>query len=248
MNTDKMTSDAVQDQFINELNIKLDYVLQQHTIVLNNDSTISQKNEILTGLARLQHLEDYTGVINTLESLEPDEEQLATILSDVCSLDVSTVMELVESFDPSILEVLKRYIYQKEAENETKVDADLKLIEGFKVFNEAIGKDNVGTKLLESGVISGQKFETYLPFAEDSIVVERNPDKTAENFLSLLILSIDGYNSPITVYRKYSYQILQNLNTVSDIEVRVLNLISKYSELKKALDEKNRLSSSGTQT
>lgn len=248
MNASYESSESTQDKFISELHKKLDYVLQQHTIVTVEDTDIWTKNELLTALGRLQHLEDYSAVIHTLESMVSDEEELSIILSDVCALDEQTVMSAISEFNPTVLETLKTYIYQIESERDVSTERPLKLIEGLRLFTTEVCKDSIVAKLLQSGLLPGQRFETYLSFVQSDLHVENNTVKTAENILSLLIASSDGYNAPITVYRKYSMQILGNLNLVTEVEVKILGLIAKYSEIKKVNDEKARLSSASAQT
>lgn len=242
MNADNDSTESVHDKFVMEIHSKLNYILLQHTVVMSETAEISDKNEVLTALGRLQHLEDYSAVIHTLESMQSDEEQLSIILSDVCALDQLSIMELIESFNPTILETLKTFVYQIEAEREVSDERPMLLIEGLKLLTAEVCKDSVASKLLQAGILPAQKFETYLSFVGEDLLVQGNVDRTAENILSVLALSIDGYNAPITVYRKYSTQILNSLNLVTEVEVKILGLIAKFSEIKKAYDEQKRLS------
>lgn len=240
-----ISTDDLKDRFVLELHVKLDYILQQHTIKLIPEATLTQKNEILTSLGHLQKLEDYTGVIRLLESLENDEEILSTIISDSTLMDKTEVMSIIESFSPSVLTSLKQYIYTQE-DSVPKDTPRFDILTNIKLFSNFVNGNALGVKLVQSGVLVGQRFFEYLTFIKDDIVVKGQEDLTVSNILSLLYISTDGFNSPLLVYRKYSYNILQDLNLVSKIEVKLLEQISKYTEFKKAHHESSKLLQTGT--
>lgn len=239
------SKDDMKDRFVRELHVKADYMLEQHTLELVSEATLAQKNEILKAFAHMQALEDYTGIICVLESLEPVEVQLSTILSDMTTMDEATLMSLVKKFNPRTLEVLKTYIYSKEQDVQNSSEPSRVLMKNFRAFSEVIGRNNLGVAMVANGMLPGQRFHTYLAYIESSIV-GKNDDETAENFLSVIYLSQDGVNAPLLVYRKYSYQVLQDLNLVSRVEIKILGMIAKLAEYKKAEDEKARISSTGS--
>lgn len=241
-NQGNISNDELKDSFVKELHTKLDYILEQHTLKLIESATIAQKNDILSSLAHIQKLEDYTGIIRILESFANDDEQLSIILSDATMMDQTEVLSLIESFNPSTLSRLKDFIYQKEDESKQSGEVQLNLLENLKLFNTFANKESLGALMLKSGTLLGDRFITYYPFIEDDIAVKGDNDQTALNFLSVLYLSADGYNSPLLVYRKYSFQVLKDLNLVSVIEVKLLDLIGKYTEFRNNHNEAKRIS------
>lgn len=236
-----ISSDDLKDRFTQELHDKLDFMLNEHTVKLTDEATIHEKNELLYAFGLIQHLEDYTGVIRILESFEDNETQLSLILEDLCVLDQTQIMMIVESFQPKILATLKAFIYQKESEETTIDDRDAKILRNLRQFFGVHGKDNIAYKLIEANMLVGARFTTYLPYVEGNLVEENN-DATALNILSLIYMSIDGFNNPLLMYRKYSYQLLHDLNKVSAIEVLVMRLMAKFNEAKDVQNEKDRLS------
>lgn len=234
-------SDGQVDRFFLELHKQLNIVLEQHSIKMIDTASIYEKNEIIHALAFIQHLEDYTGIIRTLETFEPNEVQLATILSELCMFDQIKIMELVETFNPRMLQTLKKFIYQKEEAAENKDPKDTKIVKHIKFFNSVFKEDNIGAQLARSNILIGEAFETYLDYIQD-IVITPDDSRTALNILSVLYLSRDGFNSPLLVYRKYSYRLIQDLDKVSRVEVQLLNHIAKLNEYQKAEDEKVRFS------
>jgi hypothetical protein len=231
----------MRDMFVDELNVQLNFVLQQHMVKLVDTATVSEKNEILLALAHVQNLEDYTGIIRTLETFESPESQFARVIAELSMLDESKVIELVETLNPRVLEILKTYIYKKEEANEKAETVDPKQLKQIRFFAQVLGKETLGGQLVASGIRVGEYFETYLDLVQDHVVAE-NDEVTASNVLSVIYLSVDGLNSPLLVYRKYSYRLLQDIDKVSRVETAILNLIAKLNEYQKAEDEKARQS------
>ncbi len=230
------------DSFTAAINQRLNFLLEQHTVKLVDEATIDQKNQILNALGHLQKLQDYSGVIGVLESLEDDTEKLTNILSDHVLMDQTELMTLIVSFSEDLLTKLKEYIYAVEDATPSEDEpARLDIISNLKLFNEFTEGKTIAAVAMQDGSRVSERFSTYLAFFKDEIVT-KDTDQTAANLLSVLFMSIDGYNSPLLVYRKYSLSILNDLTLVSKVEVSLLNLIASYSEFKKVKHEATRLS------
>lgn len=230
------------DRFTLAIHERLNYLLSQHTLILIDEATIDEKNQILAALGHLQKLQDYGPVIGVLESLEDDTQKLAMILSDHTLLDETQLMTLIVSFSEDLLGKLKEYIYT--IENSTQSSDEpvrLDLITNLRVFNEFTNDRSLASAALQAGTSLSQRFVTYLNYFKDDIVVDSN-EATAYNFLSVLFMSGDGYNSPLLVYRKYSLEVIQDLNRVSKVENILLDLIAKFTEFKKVHHDATRLS------
>lgn len=240
MNESNLTTDMMHDQFTQELHEQLNFVLKQHSIQLVESATIYEKNEICTALFSFQNLEDYTGIIRTLESFDPDEAQLSWILGDLCALNESQILSLLETFNPRMLKTMKMFIYKKEESQGVPVTLNEKLMKNLRLFSQVFGAETLGAQLVRSQILVGERFETYLDYIQD-VVVGKDPADTAMNLLSVIFISSDGFNSPLTVFRKSSYQILQDLDLVTKVESQMLSLIAKLDEYKQAESERVRL-------
>jgi len=241
-NANFKSNEDLYDTFIIEVNKILDFILKEHEIIVTKETTLYEKNELLSSLLLIQDLEDYTPIARVLESLEPDADQLSSILGDLCMLDQTKLLEIIEWFNPNILFKLKEFVAIKEELRETSNDNNnLDLISGLRLFFKCFEGFSLGKILLENNCIIGAKFADYLKFVESDIIMDSN-EVTALNIYSVLIISSDGYNTPLLTYRKHSYELLQDLNKVSKIEVILLQLISKFEEYRKAQSEQNRLS------
>lgn len=229
-----------QDMFIFALNKKIDYVINQHSITLSQETTLEQKVEICNAFYNFQHLENYTGIISVLESFEPDHVKLSSILSEISNLDEVTVLSVLENVGGKLLSNMKKYIYQLEETTQSDKTENVVLNKA-RIFYEFLNEKTVGEILIRDGVIPGESFETYLAFCEDVLVAPKD-DETAKNILSVVMMSADGCNSPLMVYKKYSFRLLQDLNKTSRIETHVLRLLNNFEDFRKAKDEKDRLS------
>lgn len=236
------SNENLVDSFTAAINERLNYLLEQHTVKLTDEATIDQKNQILNALGHMQKLQDYSGVIGVLESLEDDTEKLVSILSDHVLMDESELMTLIVGFSEDLLTKLKEYIYAiEEATPSEDEPVRLDILSNLRLFNEFTEGKTLAASAIDAGSRVSERFMTYFTFFKDDMVSPNN-DATAANILSVLFMSIDGYNSPLLVYRKYSLNILNDLTRVSKVEVSLLNLIAKYSEFKKAKHEATRLS------
>lgn len=240
-NQSYLTGSDLKDNFVIELNKKLDYVINQHEIYLTDEATVEDKIEVMSALYIFQNLEDYTGIIRMLESFESDYEILSVIISDLCMFTSTRLMTILDSFSPNLLINMKLYINNLETTQDNQDErADSKILVNLKKYFDFLKEDCLAKYFVRDGIQIGQRFYSYISYCENSIVSSYD-EITAKNFLSILLMSSDGYNNPLMVYRKYSYRILQDLNRVSSVETHVIRLLNNFNERKKAEDEKNRL-------
>lgn len=243
-----VANEDLQDRFLKEINDKLDFIIQQHGITLISEVTLNQKNQVLTALGHLQKLDDYGAVIRTLETFEDDISQLASVLSEMTFMEEPELHSIIAYVAPSTMRTMKQFAYQKEEEAISSEEPNYDLLENFKLFNEYTKNASLAHLMVSNGASLGNRFRDYLPFVENVFLEEKDDAKKTLNIFSLLSISSDGYNSPLLVYRKYSMQLLHDLNLVSKIEVILLKLIADYSEYKKVQYEKARLLEASAQS
>lgn len=221
----------------------VNHILEAHTIETYNDTPLHVKNEILSALFLVQHLEDSTPFQIALESHENDEEILAFIISQLSSLEVTDVMTAIASFRPSVLKMLKQYLVSKEQEeNIPKVEKYIKILKDLKAFSKK--DDLIGLKLTESGMLLGQNLQTYASFVQGIDIGD--VDTLAWNILSLLYMTPDGFNSPILAYRRHSHIFFEDMSVIGMVENKLAMHLNRFNEYQKALHEKIRLSEAGS--
>ena len=227
---------STSDEFLRLVCTNLDEVLSQHLVKLNDSATLHDRIQICRGLGHLQRLVDYTPIIGRLESLEPDEVQFALIVAHVTEYDETRVLELLESVETQTLRRLRDFIYEKEnAVIEVDVSRE-QIVKQVRDFKNACG-ECLASHMLASGVLPGASFTTYMGLVDKKDIVKADLVETARNILSLVYLTTEGMNSALLVYRKYGFQLLEDLNLVAKVEVQVIALISKMLEYRKVNHE-----------
>lgn len=234
-----ITAIEQKDGVMRVLHELADNILLAHTIKTYDDTSLFTKNEIMSSMFLVQHLEDSSPFQIALESNENDEEILAFIVSELSALTTVDVMTAIADFRPTILKTLKQYLSSKELEQEVpRVDKYIKMLKDLKDFSKK--DDLIGLKLIQSGMLLGQNIETYASFVQG--IDTANADDLAWNILSLLYMTPEGFNSPILAYRKYSHIFFDNINVIGTVENKLAMHLDKFNEYQKVLHETTRVS------
>jgi hypothetical protein len=234
-----ITAIEQKDGVMRVLHELADNILLAHTIKTYDDTSLFIKNEIMSSMFLVQHLEDSSPFQIALESNENDEEILAFIVSELSALTAVDAMTAIVDFRPTILKTLKEYLSSKELEQEVPmVDKYIKMLKDLKDFSKK--DDLIGLKLIQSGMLLGQNIETYASFVQG--IDTANVDDLAWNILSLLYMTPEGFNSPILAYRKYSHIFFDNINVIGMVENKLAMHLDKFNEYQKVLHETIRVS------
>lgn len=210
----------LQDIFLLEFNSKMDYVISQNGLTLKNDTTIHDKVEVMRSLFQLQHLENYNILYNIITSQESDDEtKIATVIAENCCLDVSSILYLIKELEYSLVIRLKEYIEMKLGKEESEVCCDevMDNIKLFFTYLQSKNKVTLGTQLVKSRAVLGLDFSYYFPFVEEDILA-LDDDQTSLNFLSIIMISKDGQNKVLEIYREYIVKLLDSLSQAQKIE------------------------------
>jgi hypothetical protein len=237
MEVENQSTDYMHDMFLSILNHKLDLVLKEHTIVLNN-AKLYQKNEFLEALFVIQHLNDYSPILYLLESDLEADEKLAEIIAQLSTLTPSEVISIVDNYDEEILEVLKQYIYQSQPTETSETDSVTKqIITKYKEFYNYLVATNtdipIGVDYFEAGILPGLEFKAYLHYFNE-LTENTNISKLSLDILSILLLARDSYLNPLTGYRDNSGLIFSELELISKIDASLTGHINKFETYKQA--------------
>jgi hypothetical protein len=242
-------SQNVQDHFTTILHQKLDELLHAHLIKPMEASHLHEKVGLLTALFNVQHLSDYTSIIHTLEASYDDGERLAEILSHCCELTPLAIENMIDDFNPSILETLKQYVYALEKDNNIVLTdqalLERKIIQNLRLFKEFIKNDAkpvtpLGLFMLESDAMVGQDLELYVPFVDAQLKHTDYP-KLAVDVFSLLLLTEKGYLNPLGEFKKCSGWLLDDLTAITKVDPLIVSLSSAFEKFKhvKAVEAEN---------
>lgn len=242
MDAHNQDSAELRDNIVLDIREGLNFIFKAHTILVYDDASIANQNELLTALALLMRLEDYQPILTVLDSMESDEEILASIICDLCSFDEVKLFTVIREFNPDLLETIKTY-----AQGKTLVEDvdDLgrersSCIDSLAVFKELYGEDALGVQMLKSQAIVGAPFRSYIPFIENDMVGQ-NHEQTAKNFLSVLLLSGNGNNAPIITYKKYVERFINSIEEIQKIEPIMLKMINEIENYRRAKHDQKRV-------
>lgn len=239
LNMEEMDDASVlTDAFIDLLHKQLDYLLEHHTLKLNDSATIEQKNEILRGLYTLQYLLDYQPILRILESDADVEEKVCRILDELTDYDESLIMSLIESYRSSFIDNLKAFVYGLEVDKELNATPIGAVGKHLRIYNQLFGQNAFVQTMVEAELLPAQEFKDYLPFLKDELVDPNSVEETTLRIYWLLLMSCDGTTNPLVVFREHSQELLTNVDRITQVEQRLLSFIGRFEELKKALHEK----------
>ena len=234
-----LDSNDMQDQFTLILHSKLDYLLSQHKLTLTDTSSLYIKTQILAACYALMYLEDYTHILITLESELSDLEKLSAILSEHSVLSETDVLTSVTNVDPTFLSTLATYAYSKADEAiTTEEELSTEIIENTKLLKQLVNFETLGYLLLKDRVTTNLSLENYINFIGGPETIP-NPslDVYATHIFSILLLTKNNLNGILLTYRKYSHLLVTDPNLTTAVDVKLIELIAKLTDYKKAHKE-----------
>lgn len=248
MMEDMELSQNVQDHFTTILHKQIDTIIQFHLITPMEASHIHEKVSLLEALYNIQHLNDYTTIIHTLEADYDPLERLAEILSSCSEMTPLAIENMILDFNPSILDTLKQFVYGKETDTKTiltdnqelqrKIIRNLRTFKDFLTTNLALSFKNhtgIGLQMLESNVMVGQDLELYIPFVDAQLKHTDYP-KLALDIYSIILLSSEGYINPVGVFKKNAGWLMDDLTAISKVDPLIMILTNAFDKYKLTLE------------
>lgn len=235
--------ESIYDQVIASIRSNQESLFAAHLVTLDSEATLFERNEILTALHALQDLEAYDSIISVLESDLSPEEQLSEVMSQCCRLDLSRVFTLLKSVEISLLETLKQFIYQKESVlHPVNMDQQTKergIISTMKLFKRFLKDQScLGIKLLEHEVLMLRPIQMYLSFIGESFK-QSNPLMLAIDAYSFLLLTAEGHQNPLDAFHTHGYLLIDDVETVSKVDVQLTKLINDFERFKQKTAEQS---------
>lgn len=234
-------SASLADEFILKLHEDLKFVLSLHFITVAEGVSLSLLNTLAEAFITLQHLEDYTHILLTLETMDTDEEKLINILTEYTGLDEATLLEVIDKFDSKLLQLLKNVAlvkegHQLELEDEKIVKAKSQALEDIKLFGTHISNEAVGVQLVTIGAPLLEPLETYFNMVHESINTH-STTTLAIDFLSLVLISENNKDNPRTVFKDHSHLVAASLADLLSIESEINRIYVDFVQLRKINNE-----------
>lgn len=236
-----LDNNDIQDSIIVKLNQHLNELIEAHKLYINDTDDIRYKVHVLNALYLIMHLEDYSFIITTLETDLTDIEKLSRILAEYCLLSEEDIMSLFNQVDPVFMKLLNQYALDKESVAIIDSDeSDQTVINNLKLLNR-MHKDTtlLGVQLLKSNIKPNLEIQTYVTLLDNQYDFNNisDIDSLSLNIFSLLLISRSNLNGLLHLYRKNSHLLLNNINTVSAVESKLIQYLSQFLDRKKIEQE-----------
>lgn len=229
--------DAVQLGVLGVFHRSLDHLLQCHQIRLQEEISISTKNQVLGVMVRIQNMEDPTPVLRILETDLSGEEQLAKLMEAYSTIDETQALDTFASVSSELLHRLRDTLYQKEEAIEEVSTESMQNAAQFEVLRDFFhvhGQTNLAAEMLNNGMRPGWALHLYLPYVQSALVAP-TPTQMAKDLLSLFFMASDTYIDPLQAFRVHSETLLSSVDLIQRVETAMradLNALSQYTGAK----------------
>ena len=191
---------ATVDEIDVFFNTALHDVLNQHGVVLNEETPLELINLIVSSMLDLIEYENTDEIERTLKTELDSAEIFCELIHLVMYKTVDELMPYVDSVDVSLFSKLLLHIQNKEQEKSTEstltVTEREKRISALKdLINNTQNYELLVIDFLGSGMDVGYPYETYVETIKNKLDFE-DPDKVAENLYACALIAEDGFLKP----------------------------------------------------
>ena len=218
----------------------IDDVLKMHTITCNTDTPLSTRVDILNSLIEVQSLLDYQTLLNFLRSDANDDDKLISIIQATSILTEIQICDAIGEYDSKIIQYLIDLLEKREesvqhTDTPEEIELQSRLIKRLHVFSETLDDYTMlGNGLIESGFMIGKPIMNYMPFVKE-YWSQLPTDTIAKHIVSLILISQEGLDNPLMVFRKYSTAFTSDPSYILRLDTEISNL---NSLLQRKLTEK----------
>lgn len=227
-NTDKYDPDDMRLAFNSQLIKSLNIVLNEHNVYLKSEINLYIRNEILSSIYLLQHLNDYSPILQILESYLENDDKLIAILSHTCILSDIVISDSVETFEPSFLKGLYDFIMANHPDQDDQSQIDNIHVKNLKLFKTFLHEQTcLGLELISSGSPIGLEPDYYFKHLD----INKPIVQLALDVLSCILVS-QAYQFPTMAYRKHASVYIQDINRFTQIDTIVTHMVGDFERYK----------------
>lgn len=208
------------------------YLLDRHGVVLSPDSTISFNNKVLSAFLMFMNLEDPIPVLRVIESADNDDFKLARILAMYTDTPETTFLQIIDQVRPVFMSLLASYLYAQEDNHQAINQTSYRITKAVKAFKEVFGIPAPVQLIIDSDVVMGEEFMTYVPLFEELREGIADEEVLLSTLLFLLIYSCDGVDDPIHTFKNYVDRLTSDLGLANRLTKTLLDMHNKLSQHK----------------
>lgn len=227
--TDTLTSLVTQGQA---------YILDQHGVVLNEETTLSFNNIVLKVLFQLQRLETPDPVLRILESMEHKSIQFCDIMEMYSDVPMTTFMQMLKEVRPTFFKNLAAFLYSEEADTKKAVEEIPAISASIRLFKDVYGVNPAVRVILDAGTVMGEDFSVYLPLYDDLRQIVQDEGVLVECLLFLLLYSGNGVVNPMGVFSEHADYLISDLATANRLGKTIGEMYNKMQRHKERQIEK----------
>lgn len=235
------------EMFLSAVMSGLTYILSEHQVELSSLATMEETVSYCIGLLRIQSYEDPVVLSRVFEAQLSDLEAFAKIMNIVNGdMTEAEYLMVLERVSPTTIQTVKEFLAKREQlieEENNPGPETLKFVQGIRDFFQVFGKENLPYELIEAGMTVGHPFETYLPFIDQYLVDQKDPRKTAINFMGVFLMSVDTYDNLLIAFNTYS-ELITPPDYILKVGQAFSELTLQYTKFMKEKNEKAQLSAS----
>lgn len=230
----------MEDRVIATILAKMNFILKEHGIHIIESATLYDFNELCSSLYNLQTLEDPSLVIYRVNAADSNEEIAQDVISYTCYLETSDIRLLILEVEDKFIEALKNLSVEESietAEREHRL-----IINAYNLFTQ--GTDSLAKQLLLDGMPltnTMKQLKNILPTPLEALAffeeAAEKPANAAFEIWSLLLLSKDGYQLPLMVYRKVIKDLFDNPKLAEQIEGILVKMDLDLRNYRRGLEE-----------
>jgi len=226
------------DQFYSRVVEMIYLYLDENSIILTEQATLSDALSIAIALQLLPYYLDAQTVLNITTQSIDDNDKICELLALTGDFNVEQLLPLIDRVNPNLCDRLQKIMQDKVEDNyfneqNDKIVKNLKLLNLF--YKKEFGQNSDSYfDYIKNGLPIGQQFEYYVNETHHDFdeLTSPNIDEYACKILVLLLMSQDASEQPLKTFRDNSSNIFSSLDVLTKVDIKINNLNQKFSSFK----------------
>lgn len=203
-------------------------ILQQHEIVLNEDTTLDMLTLFINGILDITEYDDKIIVRDTASLGGLPEEVLAELMALVSGRTVEELLFEISHVSASLIARIKEMVSDAQPPAMTE-DEQVQVQQHLTLLNRLCGLANT-RELDVVKMITKANVSVGMPFAVYADAIGRNleamsPVKAANELLGMALISSDGWQTPRAVIKENIEHYISNIDNITKIDIEIGKLL-----------------------
>lgn len=234
MISDNSDPEDIQTAMNGKLYSTLKAILNDYEVYINDDVDLADLLEIVECVSKVEYYEDTESLAKILDDGNDKEELFCEVMNVVGRQSVEWWLVRIRMVSVGLIDAIKALVNKKiDAEEARELTSHIhpmhdKMITRIHELASLLDTDNLyALQYIKDQYPIGMEFEFYVaPYILQ--LATMSPDQAANEILSLLWISSDGFMDAITTFRKHSENIFSSIEKITAVDVRITKLLEKY--------------------